>query len=132
MKVKVHWDKKLGQHALFFSFEPNWDWKDFLAASREAIVYMQAVRHDVDLILDLRGCIDLPIGTASALREMLNNAPINFGEIVVIGDEYIRVSFTMLKRFDNELGSMIYVEDTEDKARRAVINHLPDYVAIAQ
>ena len=87
MNIQVRWLDN-NHRIILHKFEPDWDWDDFIEASRLSGEMMDTVDHPVDVIADGRG-IELPDQALSIMPKIReHSATLNHprgGRYVIVG-----------------------------------------------
>jgi hypothetical protein len=88
MGITIEWDNE--EKTVFrWTFESNWTWAEFQTQSQAANAQIMHVGHTVDLLVDMRHCHQLPVGTLVQAWKASEQSPPNIGITVVIGDNPI-------------------------------------------
>ncbi len=69
MGVDFQWDDE-GQSVMRILAEGTWNWNDFHKNMRRATFWFDAVKHPVDMVIDLRGSTKLPAGALGHIRSL--------------------------------------------------------------
>lgn len=120
MSVTIHWDNP-DQTALIMTLKTPWTWDEIEALSPAIGAEMDAVVHDVDLIIDLRQSGDVPMSMMDQLRDAYAEGMSNLGQYIFVGASEKFVAYlSVADRYLTAMGGTLDYRcvDSMEEARR--------------
>ena len=101
-----------------FSLIGEWTWEEYARAREEFRKVYDRGAGRVDLIVDLSTSVTVPINALSHTRQALSHAHPRLGDVVIVGDDYLRVLLTVFQKMHPGLGGRMAYAPSLDEARQ--------------
>ncbi len=121
MPTKCYWDDPDTQTIIRIDYEGNWTWEEYFKAADEGRQMALTVNHRVDYITDLsRGQQPRSGSALSNGKTVLSRLAPNSGIVVNVVGGFEAVLLNIFKKFDRDLGKVMYGAKSIDEARQII------------
>lgn len=104
-----------------FSLAGEWTWEEYARAREEFRTVYDREPGRVDLIVDLSASATVPINALSHTRQALSRAHPRLGDVLIVGDDYLRVLLTVFQKMHPGLGGRLTYVPSLDEARQMLV-----------
>ncbi|MEQ8676506.1 MAG: hypothetical protein RLP44_29510 [Aggregatilineales bacterium] len=116
MAINVGWDND-EQTVICYQFSGTWTWQDAEAALETSFSLTETVAHKVHVIVDMRHSKGLPDGIILKINKVLQIAPSNRGNIVIVGaNSLMKTTLRMAGRIHKAVANRIATAETFEDA----------------
>jgi hypothetical protein len=121
MPTKCYWDDPETMTIIRIDYEGDWTWEEYFKAADEGRRMAGTVSHRVDYITDLsRGRQPRSGSALSNGKTVLSRLAPNSGIVVNVVGAFEAVLLNVFKRFDKDLGNIMYGAKSVEEARKII------------